>query len=230
MINHKPKYDPSYDRLSERIAETLCASIKETTDQRTTIDFEEPLEFTLILTVNRTSKFNTKRTIEFKNLPWESLNFKNKGFAINSKSYIPEDAVPEIEIIVHVSESLETQGYRILYYKLIDDVRHEIEHLLQQGINQKPNHAARVNQSTRDKALSNHRYFLLPNEIPAMVAGMYASSSAKKTELDLEFEEYLMPFLEYGILNKQQFFKIMKSWLDFARQLHPKLRLTNKYF
>jgi len=230
MITRKFKHEPEYDRLSETIARQVCRTIETTDNLETTFDFEEPLEFTLILTVNRTTTFNAKRTIEFKNLPWESLNFKNKGFAINSKSYVPEDAVPEIEVIVHVSDTLGPQGYSILYYKLIDDIRHEIEHLLQQGINKSPTHAVRVNQSTRDKAQSNYKYFLMANEIPAMVSGMHASSSARETPIDSEFEEYLIPFLEYSIINKQQFLKIMKSWLDFAKQTYPKLRTTNKYF
>ena len=170
MINRKLKYEPAYYQLSETIAEKVCDVIKTTTEQTISFDFEEPLEFTLILTVNRTNNFNPKRTTDFKNLPWESLNYKNKGFAINSKSFIPDDVVPDIEIIVYVSEMLEPQGYHILYYKLVDDIRHEIEHLLQQGINQKPERIAKVNQSTKDKALSNYKYFLLANEIPAMVA------------------------------------------------------------
>jgi hypothetical protein len=73
-------------------------------------------------------------------------------------------------------------------------------------------------------------YFLLPDEIPAMVAGMYAAAVRKKIPLDQEFEIYLKPFIKSGLINDEEFNKVIQAWIKFANQVYPDAKFSNKVY
>lgn len=225
-------FDPVYDDFANTIAMDLLMFVqnakRSTRTIKKTFEYFEPLEFTLTIKMKTVETFNPLKTKTFRYLPWEILNYNNRGFAIDSNSYIPTDSSPDIEIIVYVDQSINPQGYLNLYFKLIDDVRHELEHLLQKGINQIPGHTCHTPVQARESSDPYH-YFLLDEEIPAMVAGMRASSIKRGIPIDEEFTNYLMPFIEFSLITDAQYLTIMNAWLNFAAELYPNLKISEKF-
>lgn len=208
-------FEELYDLLAYDIAEQLLKTLENAKNRLTTKTFEyfEPLEFTLILKMKTLEHFEPTKTKHFSRLPWEILNFESKGFAIDSNSYLTTDNRSEIELIVYISSKSTPQGKLFLYWKLIDDIRHEIEHLLQTGPNQKRGHKVKLDRRAKDA--SPFQYFLLDEEIPAMVSGMRASSLKRGVPARIEFEEYLRPFLQFGIITDAEQSTILETWTKF---------------
>jgi len=231
-------FESKYDSLASIFAKDLFSVIKKTSGSKLgkeifkEFTYTNPLEFTLSIKVVRVEEFDTSIAKEFSGIPSEIINFENKGFAIDANAFIPNaNSVeePEIEVVIYISPEAEPQCYPALNYKLVDNIRHELEHLLQKGINQRAGHIINTRKSVRARAQNNYQYFLLADEIPAMVAGMYASAKKKRVPIDQEFSEYLNPFIKTGVISQSEFEKVMASWIAFAKKVYPAAKFSNKY-
>jgi len=232
-------YESKFDSLSLTIAHDLFAIVKNTAGTKPgkavhrELTYSEPLEFSLNFIVKRVVQFNPRKSTHFKTLPWEVLNFEDNGFALDANAYIPkvsdyED--PELELVLYISPDAEPVSYETLSHKLVEYVRHEIEHLLQTGLNRRVGHIIKTPNKVRSKAETSYKYFLLADEIPAMVAGMHAAAVRKRIPLDQEFEIYLKPFLKSGLINDEEFNKVIKTWIKFANQVYPDAKFSNKVY
>jgi len=231
-------FESKYDSLASVFARDAFGIIKKTAGSKLgkeisrEFEYDNPLEFILSIKLVRVEEFEPAKSKYFNRLPWEVINFENKGFAIDANSFIPkenEPESPEIEIVLYISPEAEPQCYPELNYKLIDNIRHELEHLLQKGINKRTGHIVNTRKSIRSRAESDYHYFLLADEIPAMVAGMYASAKKKRVPLDQEFEEYLKPFIETKLISQPEADKVMSTWVTFAKKVYPAAKFSNKY-
>ena len=162
------------------------------------MEFTEPFMFDLILYVKRSSISETKSDSHFNDLPWEEINFKEKGYMIDANTKMNKKGmlIPRIEFHIIMNPKKEPSCYSNLYYRLLDILSHETNHLDQVGINRDhPN----VNVSSKDErkaAKKSNAYFLLPEEIESMVKGMYSRSIEEGKPLDVIFYEYLRPFVK----------------------------------
>lgn len=194
------------------------------------MEFTEPFLFDLILYVKRSESSKTVHDNHFNDLPWEEINFKEKGYMIdaNTKMNKKEMIVPRIEFHIIINPKKEPSCYSNLYYRLIDILAHETNHLDQVGINRDhPN----VNVSSRDErkaAKKSNAYFLLPEEIESMVTGMYARSVEEKRPLDIIFYEYLRPFVKSDYISTEEFEKTMKTWITHAIERYPDAKFSPK--
>lgn len=232
-------YESKYDSLAISVAHDLFAMVKDTAGIKPgraihrELTYSEPLNFSLNFIIKRVIQFNPRKSQHFKNLPWEVLNFEENGFVLDANVYIPkisEDEDPELELVLYISPDAEPVSYEALNHKLIEYVRHEIEHLLQTGINQRTGHLVSTHRKTRNEAETSYRYFLLSDEIPAMVAGMHASAVKKRIPIDQEFELYLKPFVKTGLLTEPEFNKVMRTWIKFAKQVYPNSIFSDKNY
>jgi hypothetical protein len=123
---------------------------------------------------------------------------------------------------------MEPECYPELYYKLIDIISHELHHLTQSGWNRKPFTIVPVAKSVRDNAKHDYKYFLLPDEIESMVVGMYTRSQVQKKDLDLIFDQYLLPFIEYEYITQDQYSEIIKVWVKYALDNYPEVKFSSK--
>lgn len=232
-------YESKFDSLALAIAHDLFSIVKSSVGTKPgkaihkELTYSDPLEFTLNFIVKRVVQFNPRRSAHFKTLPWEVLNFEDNGFALDANAYIPNSSDyddPELELILYISPDAEPLSYEVLNHKLVEYVRHEIEHLLQTGINSRAGHMIKTPNKVRSKAESSYKYFLLADEIPAMVAGMHAAAVRKRIPIDQEFEIYLSPFLRSGLINDAEFNKVIKTWIKFAKQVYPEAKFSNKVY
>lgn len=231
-------YESKYDTLSSAYARDVLKFIKQTTGSPVNtpkleiFDYSEPIEFNLTVKVVRVIEFDPSKTPDFNGLPWETINFEENGFVVDANAYIPAEQdpdSPEIDLVIYLSPEAEPSKYQDLNFKVVDVIRHELEHLLQKGVNKKVGHIVKTSKKVRDKAQDNYRYFLLPDEIPAMVAGMHASAVKKRVPIDSEFNSYLRPFVSSGVISKPEFEEVMQTWIRFTKKSFPDAIFSTKY-
>lgn len=229
-------YESKYDLFSETVASEVLEIIKQGKDGSVkkrickSTTYDEPVSFELTVTITRSLKFSASKKTGFNEVPWEEINFRNNGFSIDSNSFIPVDASePDVEISILINPETEPDCYQLIYFKLLDAIRHELEHLLQKGLNRNTQHTGSEVDKERKAAASSYRYFLLPDEIPSMVSGMRLSAEKKGTPIDQEFSDYLIPILQGGFITQDQFDFVIKTWLTFTIKHFPDTKISSKY-
>lgn len=153
-----------------------------------------------------------------------------QGFIIDAGAYT-QKGNNALEIIIKIDPTKEPQVYTKLNAKLQDAVRHEIEHLTQAGKNKVPGKPTATRAKTRNKInIDNnniYKYFLLRDEIPAMVFGMYRQAKTEKRNLDDVFNEYLQYFVDEKIISGGESEKIISTWIKFAKSRLQHAQYTN---
>lgn len=231
-------YESKYDSFSEEIAANL---VKLITSKKSnsfkgriarTIEYTEPITFSLSITVVRSKTFEPNKSGLFKSVPWEKENFQKNGFAVDANSFIFSDESapdPEIEVNLVIDPSREPDSHQLLYYRLLDCVRHEVEHLLQKGQNKQYYHSGLQVDRNRKECESSYKYFLLPDEIPAMVSGMRLAAERKGIPVDAEFEEYLSPIRDSGFITADEMKEVIGKWVKFTIKYFPETKISKKY-
>ena len=207
--------ESKYDVLAESVASAIILFIKHKGSGkmvrrvRHLAGSPTPVDFVLLVNVVESSQLPPAIS---KKLPWESINFENNGFSVDANSYIPMDS-PNAEVKMDVVVRSEADvNYESLYFKLLDTVRHEIEHIISK---------ASGSGETRKESQDSYVYFLLPDEIPSMVSGMRLSASKRGVPIETEFANYLQPILASGFITKDQYEKVMAAWKEFAFSHFP---------
>jgi len=182
------------------------------------LEYTKPLYFDLKVNIKITDTLFGARDLYFKNIPSEVLKFERFGHAIDGDSFggDSEDGA-EIEISVAVDPTqIDSQK---LKSRLLDVVRHEIEHIVQRGPNFSADHKVKIPRPiTRESAKSDYRYFILSDEIPAQVRGLAEEAQhSGQTVKDCAIE-YLTPFLELGFITQDQINIILNTWKNWAIQ------------
>lgn len=222
-MDHKTEF---IKELAQNLIDRLrTSSLDESTEYSifAGMQFTEPFEFTLELKVRREISPDIKSDSHFKSLPWEKINFDNLGYAIdaNTKLNKSESKIPKIVIHILMDPKKEPLLYSKLYYRIIDILTHETNHLNQLGINREPFNTKVSNINDREASKKSYKYFLLPDEIESMVEGMYARSQAENTPLDYIFTNYLTPFIESEYITQNEYLIVMKAWVTRSLELYP---------
>jgi hypothetical protein len=182
--------------------------------------FDDPFKLNFILHIkrHRTPDFETDE--KFKKLPWEVINFKEFGFSIDAATQplSDEDGTPEIMVDLLINPDREPESYREMFYKLQDAIRHELQHLTQGGPNKRHGRAALSSAEDREMADDSYKYFLLPDEITAMVAGMDRRARLENRPFESVLVAYLTPFLKYKFITKDQFDEILRVYLKYHKE------------
>lgn len=120
--------------------------------------------------------------------------------------------------------------YQNIFFKLNEDVRHEIEHLVQdlskQEIIDKVNNPRFKNrqQPLVDRTADYETTYLHhkdPAEIEALVHGYYRKAKLQKLPLDVVMTNDLNNEVKYGNLTKDESEDLMKMFLKYSRRNLP---------
>ena len=106
-----------------------------------------------------------------------------------------------------------------MFYKIQEDVRHEIEHFTQKGkyrIEDRPIYKG--NTANLKTTYGHHKNIV---EVPALVHGFYRRAKLEKRPLDEIMIEDLDSEIERGNLSKKQAENLLKMWLDYAKKNLP---------
>ena len=113
--------------------------------------------------------------------------------------------------------------WRKISFDIKDVVRHELEHLTQEGENLKPGKYIQDDQFLRDlidaNLLPKAEYFKLEKEIDAMLQGMYFKAKKSKTPFKKVLNDYLDIFLNQGSISKEDKEDILNIWRSRRKAL-----------
>lgn len=193
-------------------------------------EFTNPFEFDLFLEIRRDSNPDLKNDSHFSGLTWEIDNFNELGYCIdaNTKMNQADLLIPEIRIHLILNPRKEPISYEELYYRVLDILTHETNHLDQNGINRDAFNVHTSSMEDRDSAKKNYKYFLLPDEVESMVEGMYVKSKASNRELDTIFLDYLSPFIKNGFMTTSELDIVLSTWIKHALELYPDAKFSPK--
>jgi hypothetical protein len=194
------------------------------------MEFKNPFEFDLRLIVRKDRNPDIATDSHFSELPWEEINFKNKGYAIDANVRMHKDSllIPEISLYLIIDPDKEPQLYGNLYARLVDILVHETNHIDQIALNRNPFNVTPEPKENRNAAKKSHQYFLLIDEVESMVEGMLARSKVLDKPLDYIFDDYLIPFVQSKYITKEEYEEVIKTWVKFALEKHPDANFSKK--
>jgi hypothetical protein len=169
-------------------------------------------------------KYKNTRQLKFKLKLEVFISPKNDNIPFEIDAGVYSDLkMPVMEIAIHINSKYGKKHYCTINAKLNDIVRHEIEHLLQAGINRKRGKVSstsvlRHRAITSDENVRTFNYLKLKDEVPANVFGMYRQAKLEKKPLTFIFEEYLDEYIIEQGLNIEQAKHIYKKWYKYSKK------------
>ncbi|MBC8147109.1 MAG: hypothetical protein H8E98_03910 [Bacteroidetes bacterium] len=161
-------------------------------------------------------------------------NIGKQQFKISAAEWFYKSAdtsIVEVELTIDPDKEHKTYSTIVSYLK--DRLRHEIEHVTQHGSNKKAerprNTSAKIRNRLGDDPKNRYKYYILPDEIPALVHGMYAMAKNDKKPLDIIFDEQLYNDISHNNISKQDAVKIKKKWIEYAKKKLPSAVYSKKY-
>lgn len=206
------------DKVTGEIVDLVWGAIKDSKQYRANnasykFNVKEPLDVAIFVFIKRKK---TENGVAHANADGEKIVGTNK-------------IVIQVEISSE-SRKKESQIYSLLNTKINDVVRHEIEHETQE---RKKNYiqgrVKSVSAKEREKADTNYNYFLLRDEIPAMVAGMYREAKVSKKPVDQVYSDYLDFFVRTEFMTEENKKEIMKVWVEYTKKHYPAAQFTQEY-
>lgn len=177
------------------------------------------------------------------NLPWDISNeqeYEQEGLNFSLElDIVRTDDVKTFEVMTAVADdndeniilmtislnpNFSSQHLEKLFYKLQEDIRHEIEHLTQMGPNRIEDRPIYKGSTTNLKTVYGHHKNVI--EVPALVHGFYRRAKLEGKPLDEVMMEDLDSEIEKGLLTKNQAQKLLTIWLDYAKKNLPKAKYS----
>ena len=130
-----------------------------------------------------------------------------------------EDEENIIMMTIILGPRFNSQKLEKLFYKLQEDIRHEIEHFTQIGPNRIKDRPTYKGSTANLKTTYGHHKNVI--EVPALVHGFYRRAKLEKRPLDEIMMDDLDSEIERGLLTKNQAQKLLTLWIHYAKKNLP---------
>lgn len=218
-IKSKILLEGRYDSLTRQIVNDVMYYVKESEgelDEPFTIELPEDgkkyhheysgIKFILDLGIQRTDEY---------------IEYNGREIPYYIKTYIAEDNYLVIQI--SINERYGREYYQEIYYKLNEDIRHEIEHYLQDMAlknkrfkdRQQPLISGTANYDT---VYQHHKD---PSEVEALVNGFYRKAKIERLPLDVIMHRDLDMDINDGNLTHEEAEDLFDLWIKYARRRLP---------
>ncbi len=212
-INKDILLEGKYDSFTRMVTNDVMKSINETQgdegsnyiilpDDNEDIKYESSFgfNFSVHLFLNRVENIEIKG--------------KKQDFFVNT--YIDDE--DQITMDITISLEFEPYCYERLFYKINEDIRHEIEHYLQKihPDREKPNRPDTASYET------THEHHMDPSEIEALANGFYRRAKLEKIPFTDVVKQDLDREIELGNLNDMEANDIFNKIVLYARRRFPK--------
>ena len=176
----------SYDKLSNQISSAIFASFKEALVKG------EDGEFMLTVGPQEDADIKSNMTFDIQAV----VKITDDVYSVNGGANAGYDddgdeIDPFINIVFQIPKNV---NLKELSFDLKDVVRHEIEHLTQDGENLKQGKYIPDDKELRDLIdagmLDKDEYYKLPKEVDAMIQGMYYKAKKSKTPFSKVVDDY----------------------------------------
>lgn len=203
-----------YDSFTKTIVNDLMSEIKGTELTKDSFFFDLPYDKTgeEYYTHESGLKINLELVVNRTN---EDIIYGEKNIPYYIKTYIADDDTLVIEMII--DNSYGQKYYEEIFYKLNEDVRHEIEHYLQNIFTDRQQPLI-PNTAEYESTYSHH---MDPSEIEALVQGFYRRSKIEKKPLDVVMMDDLNKDIELGNLTQKESEDLLNKWINYARRRLP---------
>ena len=214
-----------YDSFTRMISKDIVKSVKETEgDMEHTHQIDLPYD----ITGEEEYTFNFKEKslgIEvelFINRTEDVISIGNREVPYYINSYVSEDDNLVMEMVI--DESYGRSYYEEMFYKINEDVRHEIEHYLQNIFKDRQ-------QPLQDTADYNTTFahHMDPSEVEALVHGFYRRAKLEKRPLDVVMLEDIQKDIQDGNLTPEEGDTLLSVWVKYAVNKLPKAQYSNSF-
>jgi len=170
-------------------------------------------------------------------LPWDVSNeqeYEQEGLSFNLELDIVEtEDIEKFEVRTAIADEndenimlmtiflgprFNKQDLESLFYKLQEDVRHEIEHFTQMGPNRIEDRPIYKGNTVNLKTYGHHKNII---EVPALVRGFYRRAKIERKPIDEIMMDDLDTEIERGNLTKKAAEKLLTIWIDYAEKNLP---------
>ncbi len=135
---------------------------------------------------------------------------------------VQEEDVMEFNILINRNE--EPNVYEDMYMKLQEDVRHEMEHILQDyGRGDRP-----IPELGDHEDETTYQHHSRIEEVPARVQGYYRRAKKMRLPLDEIMTQDLDNEIEQGNLTKEEAEELLRIWMLYSKRRLPKAIYTNQ--
>ena len=130
-----------------------------------------------------------------------------------------------IVIEVTLDETYGKGFYEEIFYKINEDIRHEIEHFLQDmGVGDREERD-RDDTSAYESTFEHHKD---KGEIPALVHGFYRRAKLEKKPIDVVMVDDIKKNIQDGLLTPTEGDKLLQLWINYSIKNLPKAQYRNE--
>lgn len=219
-----------YDSFTRKIVKDIMLFIKKSENE-----FDDEIMFDLPHDLDGKSTYIHESGVEFE----VSLNIyrtndtisygdDEKPYHVNT--YIDVDGILVVELIL--DETYGRTNYQQIFYKINEDIRHEIEHYVQaidrlekeEGKEEKERRFKDRQQPLRPDTSgyeSTFEHHMDPAEVEALVHGFYRRAKLEKKPLDVIMMSDLKTEIKMGNLTEEEGFKLFEVFIKYAKRNLP---------
>lgn len=221
MINFSKEIltEGRYDSLTRKISNDIFYIIKQTIENRDSlVEIELPYDLTGDVVYRHPSGIEVPVVLYVQGVDRLSYGGESKDYYVNT--FI--DGSDELVMEVSLDPEKEPQSYENLYYKINEDIRHEIEHFTQDWFKDRPD---RIESSNLETTYLHHKE---PSEVSALTHGFYRRAKLEKRPLDEIMWEDLNHDIRSGYITQEEAEDLFKTWVNYARRRLPQAIYSNK--
>lgn len=136
-----------------------------------------------------------------------------------------DDESHTISLDLYLNKTKDKSFFEKIYYKLTEDVRHEIEHFIQTESNLR---YGKKSKKPKPKSIEDFEegdffgHHTNKAEVEALTQGFYLRAKRERKPLDVVIQEYLDEILEQEKITPKQKTTILKKLLKYAKKNLPK--------
>jgi hypothetical protein len=205
-----------YDSFTREISNDIMSFVKSTSGEESTVfnilpsdereyTHESGISFNLHIAIDRNNR----------------LFLRGKEYPFFVNTFIDYDN--EIYMEITLNSKSEPQSYEKLFYKINEDVRHEVEHYTQDRFKDRPEKEG--DSAQYDTTFQHHQD---PTEVEALVHGFYRRAKIEKQPLDVVMKRDLDDDVSNGNITQREADILLNKWVNFARRRLPQAIYSNQ--
>ena len=211
-----------YDSLVRTITKDIFNEIKKSEGGVGITRLELPWDIKEIPTYNHESGLVIEVALVI-NRTHDTILYGNRELPYYINTYMSDDE--SIVIEVTLDETYGKGFYEEIFYKINEDIRHEIEHFLQDmGVGDREERD-RDDTSAYESTFEHHKD---KGEIPALVHGFYRRAKLEKKPIDIVMIDDIKKNIQDGLLTPSEGDTLLQLWINYSIKNLPKAQYRNE--
>ncbi len=211
-----------YDSLTRRISNDIFSEIKKSEGKLGITRIELPWDIKKVPTYNHESGLVIEVALVISRTK-DTILYGNRELPYYVFTYIADE--DSIVVEISLDELYGKSFYEEIIYKINEDVRHEIEHLLQEmGVGDREVLDLK-NSSEHETTFDHHKD---RGEVAALVHGFYRRAKIEKKPIDTIMLEDLQKDVLDGKITPKEGDELLQLWINYSMKNLPKAQYTPK--